>query len=113
MPTKNLPTTVDRIAAVVGGTVEGDGSRLIRGVAAMDVAGPDEITYASDDRRAMQLIHSKAGAAIVAKAPALPRCRSSVLTTRTPPSPNCWHIWPSLKTFRQASTPQPSYRPTP
>ncbi|RPI61558.1 MAG: UDP-3-O-(3-hydroxymyristoyl)glucosamine N-acyltransferase [Planctomycetaceae bacterium] len=62
---RNIPITVEQIAVVVGGTVVGDGSRVIRGMASMDDAGAEHVTYAVDDRRAVQLEHSKAGAAIV------------------------------------------------
>lgn len=59
--------TVRKIAELVGGTVEGDGSRTIRSLAAVDEAGPDEITFAIDERHAAALASSKAGAAIVSE----------------------------------------------
>jgi len=65
MTSENL--TVRRIAELVGGTVEGDGSRTIRMVASIEQAGPEEITFAVDERHAAALASSQAGAAIVGK----------------------------------------------
>jgi UDP-3-O-[3-hydroxymyristoyl] glucosamine N-acyltransferase len=59
--------TVRKIAELLGGTVEGDGSGIIQSVAAVDQARPDEITFAVDERHAASLASSKAGAAIVGR----------------------------------------------
>jgi UDP-3-O-[3-hydroxymyristoyl] glucosamine N-acyltransferase len=53
------------LAQVVGGTVRGDGSVLIRGVAGIAEAGPDQITWVSHARYAEGLQHSRAGAVVV------------------------------------------------
>jgi len=67
MPAKTM--TVQEIADLVGGTVEGDASRRIEGIASVDSAGPSKLTFAADQKRAAQLAASQAGAAIVGKAP--------------------------------------------
>ena len=67
---RNLPLTVQQIAQVVGGRVEGDGGVMIHALAAMDAAAASDLTFAADERRAGQLAKSLAGAALVAKEPA-------------------------------------------
>jgi len=57
--------TVGRVAELIGGTVEGDGSVRIVRIASLDGAGPEELTFAADEKRAGLLASSKAGAAIV------------------------------------------------
>ena len=59
------PLTAGRIAELLGGTVEGCPSVAIESIAAIDLAGPTDITFAGDDRRVAQLANSQAGAAIV------------------------------------------------
>ena len=57
--------TVQALADLVGGKVEGDPDACLEGMAAIDAAGPRELTFAVDDRRLAALADSKAGAAIV------------------------------------------------
>ena len=59
--------TVRAVAELVGGTVEGDDSLEICGVAAIEDAGPTDLTFAIDDKYAKKLPNCSAGAAIVAK----------------------------------------------
>jgi UDP-3-O-[3-hydroxymyristoyl] glucosamine N-acyltransferase len=73
------PLTLRRIAEIVGGTVEGDGSVVVEAIAALDQAGPADLTFA-DVRHARGLAASKARAAIVergskAAAAAIPMVR--------------------------------------
>jgi len=69
----NQTLTVLQVAELIGGTVEGDASGKIRGVAAIDQAAPEDVTFAVDERNAAALATSQAGAAIVARnAPAAP-----------------------------------------
>ncbi|MFA6132689.1 MAG: UDP-3-O-(3-hydroxymyristoyl)glucosamine N-acyltransferase [Phycisphaerae bacterium] len=63
MERKNL--TVQDIARLVGGKVEGDGSAAISGLGALDSAGAGEVTFAADARRAARLADCRASAAIV------------------------------------------------
>ena len=60
----NEPLTLRRVAEIVGGTVEGDGSLLLRGVAPLDQATGQDLTFA-DPRHAASLSHTQAAAAIV------------------------------------------------
>lgn len=64
------PLTVREVARLVDGTVEGDGSVSVAGVASIASAGPGEITFAADGRHAADLGDSSAGAAIVGESPA-------------------------------------------
>lgn len=62
--------TVDEIARLVGGRVEGEGSTPVHGVAPVDSAAAGELTFAADERWATRLANSKAAAAIVGVWPA-------------------------------------------
>ena len=59
--------TVRQLAERLGGTIEGDATATIRGIAALETAGPEELTFVADARRSKALAESKAGAALVAK----------------------------------------------
>ncbi len=61
------PLTVRAVAELVGGTVEGDDSRQICGVATIEDAMPTDLTYAVNDKYAKKLLNCSAAAAIVAK----------------------------------------------
>jgi len=60
----SLPLTLREIAEAVGGSVEGDASAVVSGVAAVDEAGASDLTFA-DAKHAAALANSSAGAAIV------------------------------------------------
>lgn len=62
----NEPLTLRRVAEIVGGTIEGDGSLLLRGVAPLDEATDQDLTFA-DERHASSLTGTKAAAAIVGR----------------------------------------------
>ena len=57
--------TLAELAEAVDGTVRGDATRVLSGVASVDQAGPDEITWVGDARYADKLSTSRAGAVIV------------------------------------------------
>lgn len=57
--------TVQTIADIVGGRVQGDGSVEITGVAPIDAATSADVTFAVDSRRSAALANCGAGAAIV------------------------------------------------
>ena len=57
--------TLAEIAKWVGGAVRGDAAIRIAGVAGIDEAGPEFITWLSHDKYARQLAKSKAGAVMV------------------------------------------------
>jgi len=61
---RGLPMTLQQVAEVVGGTVEGDAAVEIDRLAALDEAGPRDLTFA-DARHAADLPASGAAAAIV------------------------------------------------
>lgn len=60
--------TVEEIARVVGGNVEGDGSLVVDALATLEDARAGQLTFATD-KYARQLAASKASAAIVNKVP--------------------------------------------
>ncbi len=59
--------TVRQVAELIGGTVEGDDTVQLDGVAAIDSAGGSDLTFATDEKHAARLAGSKAGAAIVSR----------------------------------------------
>src|SRR5262249_42766233 len=61
-----LPT-LGALAHRVGGELQGDGSLPIRGVAALDQAGPNEMTFAGDEKHLRLLAESRAGACLVGR----------------------------------------------
>ena len=60
----NDKLTLREIAGIVGGSVEGDASFVVAAIAALDEAGPEDLTFA-DARHAAGLAESRAGAALV------------------------------------------------
>ncbi len=61
----SMPMTVNQIAELLGGVVEGDGEVAIESVASIDEAGGGQITFAMDKKRASALSGCEASAAIV------------------------------------------------
>ncbi len=55
------------LALAVGGTVEGDASLDVRGVAGLEEAGPDEVSFLSNRRYATLFRASRAGAVLVGR----------------------------------------------
>jgi len=64
---KQLSMTVRQVAECVGGAVEGDGTLVLEGVAPLEAAGPNQLTFAADAKFAARLQESRAGAALVGK----------------------------------------------
>ena len=60
-----MEKTVNEIAALVGGTVSGDGARVIRGLAALDEAGADDLTFAVPPHIEAARTGAKAGALLL------------------------------------------------
>jgi UDP-3-O-[3-hydroxymyristoyl] glucosamine N-acyltransferase len=56
---------VAELAKAVGGAVEGDGDRVIRGVNGINEAGADEVTFVSNPKYASALATTAAGAVVV------------------------------------------------
>ena len=61
------PATAAELASLVGGRLEGFADAPVRGMNAMDAAGPDEATFITDDRYASRWASSRAGVAILAE----------------------------------------------
>jgi UDP-3-O-[3-hydroxymyristoyl] glucosamine N-acyltransferase len=58
--------TLGEIAAALGGTLEGDPSRVVRGVAPLDTAGPADVSFVTDARYAAAAQVSRAAAFLAA-----------------------------------------------
>ena len=56
---------VDEIARFLNASFTGDGSREIRGVAALEAAGPSELTFAEDTRALSRALSSPAGCILI------------------------------------------------
>lgn len=65
----NQTLTVQQVAEIVGGIVEGDPRVTISGLAGVDEAGRGQLTFAFDERRMKQLADCKASAAMVGPGP--------------------------------------------
>jgi UDP-3-O-[3-hydroxymyristoyl] glucosamine N-acyltransferase len=63
---------VSEIAELVKGKLEGDGNREIDGVAALDAAGPNDLSYAEGQRTLERAKGSPAGCLLVAEGVSLP-----------------------------------------
>jgi UDP-3-O-[3-hydroxymyristoyl] glucosamine N-acyltransferase len=61
-----LPTLAE-LALRVAGEVQGNASLAIQGVAAIHKAGPNEITFAADEKHLRQLRSSSAGACLISR----------------------------------------------
>ena len=59
--------TIAEVAERIGARLVGDGSPAIRGVNAIDQAGPAEISFATSEKHRPKLAKSKAAAVIVGK----------------------------------------------
>jgi UDP-3-O-[3-hydroxymyristoyl] glucosamine N-acyltransferase len=60
-------TTLAALARAVGGRLEGDGARPVRGVAPIERAGPEEVTFVANPRYEKHLANTRAAAVIVAE----------------------------------------------
>jgi len=59
--------TLGRIAEALGATLEGDPARVIVGVAPLDVAGPEHVSFLANSRYARAAARSAAGAVVVGR----------------------------------------------
>ena len=62
------PQTLAAVAAAAGGRFEGDGSRLFTGVAPLQAAGPEEVSFLDNRRYLDALRATRAGAVVLAPA---------------------------------------------
>jgi UDP-3-O-[3-hydroxymyristoyl] glucosamine N-acyltransferase len=79
--------TVSELARLVGGELTGEGYRRIRGLAALDVAGPEEASFLANAKYERYMAATRAGAVIVpadyqGPGPALIRCKDSYFAFR-------------------------------
>jgi UDP-3-O-[3-hydroxymyristoyl] glucosamine N-acyltransferase len=58
---------VSEIAQLLGGKLRGEGGLVIRGVAGLEGAGPEELAYAEGARAVASAAHSRAGCILVAE----------------------------------------------
>ena len=59
--------TLGRIAEALGATLQGDPARVIVGVAPLDVAGPEHVSFLANSRYARAAARSAAGAVVVGR----------------------------------------------
>ncbi len=59
--------TLGRLADALGASLQGDAGRMVRGVAPLDVAGPDQVSFLADRKYLKQAQASRAGALLVAR----------------------------------------------
>lgn len=62
-----MELTIAEIAGIVNGEVAGDANKRIRGAAAFDNAGPDDVTFATNPKFEKKLQSCAAGAVIVSR----------------------------------------------
>ena len=60
-----MACTLAELAEALGGAVVGDPTREVTGVAALDVAGPHEVSFLANRRYAPQLLNTRAAAVLV------------------------------------------------
>jgi UDP-3-O-[3-hydroxymyristoyl] glucosamine N-acyltransferase len=59
--------TLSQLADQLGGTLDGDGDRLVNGVAALESAGPGQVSFLANNKYERQVETSQAAAVIVAR----------------------------------------------
>ncbi len=81
--------TLAQLAEMLGGTLEGDGERVVGGVASLEAAGADEVSFLANPKYARQVATTRAAAVIVGRdhvatdgGPALIRCDEPYLAFR-------------------------------
>jgi UDP-3-O-[3-hydroxymyristoyl] glucosamine N-acyltransferase len=60
-----VATSVAELAKLVGGRVDGDGTRPVHGISSLAEAGPDQISFLANPRYAQQVLDTRAGAVVV------------------------------------------------
>jgi len=58
--------TLGQLAEALGATLEGDAARVVRGVAPLESAGPDDVSFLTDARYRAAALASRAGAFVAA-----------------------------------------------
>jgi UDP-3-O-[3-hydroxymyristoyl] glucosamine N-acyltransferase len=103
------PLTADAVAALVGGTLVGDGATPVRAAAPLDRAGPDELSFLARAQYAPLFAASRAGTVLVA--PDLAESAGSAAARIVVASPQeaMLRVLPSLYPER---APEPGIHPT-
>ena len=70
--------TVAELARRLGGTLEGDGTRVIRAVATLDDAGPDSLSWVGAPEFLPRVVDTKAGAVLVPLGCSVPADRTVI-----------------------------------
>ncbi len=78
------PRTLAELAALVGATLEGDGTRPVDGPAPLDEAGEREISFLADARYAAQLRTTRAAGVVLARDAACDRADLALLRCDRP-----------------------------
>jgi UDP-3-O-[3-hydroxymyristoyl] glucosamine N-acyltransferase len=58
------PTTLGEVATALGATLDGDASRPVRGVAPLETAGPDDVSFLVSDRYQREAERTRAAAVV-------------------------------------------------
>ena len=93
------------VAAAVGGTPVGDRSLRLTGVAPLDRAGPDDLSWAADARRLREASRSRAGALLV-RSPQEAGGKAAVVVASPTLALARW-----LEVFRAPARPRPGISP--
>src|SRR6266568_6628316 len=103
---------VSEIARLLGAPLHGDAEREIRGVAALESAGPDELAFAEGERALVRAATSRAGCILIAKdAPSTVTGKLASKTTLAVPHPKLAFIR-AAEALRPAARPAPGIHPT-
>ncbi len=73
--------TVSELARRLGGTLQGDGMLLIRGVATLEQAGPDALSWVASSDLWPRAARSKAGVLLVTEGSKLPPDRTAIVVS--------------------------------
>lgn len=61
-----MEMTLSQLAQMLGGRLTGDGARIVRGLSGLESAGPDQVTFLTNQRYERHMEQSSAAAVIVA-----------------------------------------------
>ena len=71
--------TLAELAAKLGGRLDGDGEKIVKGIASLPSAGPDQLSFLANSRYEKHMLDTCAGAVIVSVDYAGPRRESTAL----------------------------------
>jgi UDP-3-O-[3-hydroxymyristoyl] glucosamine N-acyltransferase len=103
---REVAMKIDQISRLVNGRVQGDGRREIHGVASVESAGPDDLTFAEGTRALAKAGAGRAGCVLVAEGVSLPG-----VTTVMVPRPKLAFIR-IAEALRPQSAHQPGVHPS-